>query len=99
MAYLAKYISKECDGVPVDVSTGECLEVGRSWGIWGDLPEAAMIGSMSRDDLVVLLRRLRRWSDNPFAKKLTDEWLGFLLFGEGYAIRLLLRGLRSVQIT
>lgn len=98
MAYLSKYISKECDGIPVDFETGECLDVGRSWGVWGHLPISKLCGTMSRADMATLLRRLRRWSDNRYANKLSIDWLGWLLFGDGEAMRQLLRGLESVQI-
>jgi len=98
MTYLAKYVSKVSDETPVNLDTGECLDVGRSWGFWGHLPIDSISGSLDLVDLVTLLRRLRRWSDNPFAKRLNVEWLGFSLYGDGFSMLQLLRGLPSVSL-
>jgi len=98
MGYLSKYVSKVPGVAPVNLDTGECLDVGRSWGIWGTLPDGSWSVAGSRATLVAFLRRLRRWSDNDYAKRLTDRWLGFLLFGDGRAMHSLLRGLTVADV-
>jgi len=96
MAYLSKYVSKESDGSAV-TDEGQAIDVGRCWGIWGTLPQSVVTCTMSAVDYRCFLRRLRRWSDNPYAANLTEKWQGWLLFGDGYTMCLLLRGLASVR--
>jgi len=97
MTYLSKYVSKEADDSVVCDDNGVIADVGRAWGVWGKLPLCVVTGSMSRDDYAVFLRRLRRWSDNRYAKRLSVKWSGWLLFCDGAALLHLLRGLPSVK--
>lgn len=97
MTYLSKYVSKVQDGGLLDAE-GKEIDTGRSWGVWGQLPISAVFACMNEGDYITFLRRLRRWSDNRYANKLSVKWRGFLLFGDGEGMQALLRDLQSVQI-
>ena len=91
MAYLCKYMAKEVQA--------EDIETGRCWGIWGSLPWVWVGFHMSHGDYVTFCRRVRCWRKaSAYCSRLTSRWRGCLIFGDGYAILDIMRGLDSLQI-
>lgn len=93
MSYMAKYMCKAGRGV--DRSTGEIMETGRTWGIWGDIPERVLLEKeLTYDELCVLMRRVRRLrSDSRYLGGVNGSTPGLLALGDGSAFVALLRGL------
>jgi len=93
MMYLGKYLCKT--GRLVDAETGEIMQTGRIWGIWGRLPTGAWAGyTMSEAAFVELTRRIRRWGrGSHYLSCITPKWAGFLVLGDGELLAQLLRGL------
>lgn len=93
MRYCSKYLTKE--GKQIDPATGEIVATGRIWGHWGDV-ETLVWAKMafSRETLVQICRRLRRWGKaSRYISRLSGKWSGFLLWGDGWQLCSLFRGL------
>lgn len=86
MLYISKYLAKTLD--EADMPTG------RLWGVWGKPPTAATSASMPWDQYVILMRRLRKWGRRSrYLRKASALWRGMSVWGNGYAIWDLTRGL------
>lgn len=87
MRYLSKYLGK--------VSEGD-RELGRMWGIWGELPELALAYlTLSYHGFIGLTRRIRHWGGSSrYLAGVTVLWQGFSVYGDGYQLVQLLRGLQ-----
>jgi hypothetical protein len=93
MRYCSKYLTK--DGRQIDPSTGEVIATGRIWGHWGEVDTSVLARmEFSRHTMVQLCRRLRRWGkSSKYISRLSDKWSGFLLWGDGWQLCELFRGL------
>jgi hypothetical protein len=93
MRYCSKYLTKE--GKQIDPSTGEVVATGRIWGHWGEVDTSVWARiEFSRHTVVSLCRRLRRWGkSSKYISRLSDKWSGFLLWGDGWQLCELMRGL------
>ncbi len=90
MAYLSKYMSKE-------VETDE--QTGRMWGQWGEVPIVYTAWCISLDDYTILCRRVRKWGKRSlYCSRITALWRGFLIYGDGYQLLELTRGLESFMV-
>lgn len=93
MRYCSKYLTKT--GRMVMPNTGEVVPTGRIWGHWGDV-ECLIWARMvfPRETLVDLARRVRRWGKaSRYQSKISGKWSGFLLWGDGWQLCSLFRGL------
>ncbi len=93
MNYCSKYLSKA--GRLIDEETGELVATGRIWGTWGQV-DALILARIAfdRSAIVELTRRLRKWGRHSrYTSKLNANWSGFLIWGDGWQLCGLLRGL------
>lgn len=87
MGYLCKYLGKEW---AADKPTG------RVWGVWGELPEGKVVKVEFRtwQAWVEFTRRVRRWGrGSRYVGIINSRFRGFRLFGDGYLLCSLVRGL------
>ena len=87
MGYLCKYLGKTWRA---DKATG------RVWGVWGSMPEGVPVRVVFRSwqAWVEFTRRVRRWGrGSRYVGKINSRWRGFRLFGDGYLLCGLVRGL------
>lgn len=86
MRYLSKYVGK-----PLKASQ----HTGRCWGVWGDPPKLVLAYmDIGYQDLCQLVRRVRRWGKrSPYLRGLSSNRPGFMLYGDGFQLVQLLRGL------
>lgn len=84
---------------------GDCLELGRIWGVWeckkGSMPfkEPELITLETPEEHAELLRRLKSAPDlypSRMLQRLSTEWRGFGLLGNGEQLRRHVEGLSSI---
>lgn len=93
--YLAKYLCKKEQKLPVDPETGDARPTGRMWGLIGDVP-LAEYGTVQVDErtYVQLCRRIRRWGRRSrYLSQVGKRYPGALIFVKAASFLSLLRGL------
>jgi len=89
MVYVSKYMAKV---------EGTEFPTGRLWGKFGNPPKTFQGFSLSASDYATFCRRLRRYRrDSGYLRHCSALWRGFLVFGDGYAMLDLMRGLESFK--
>lgn len=88
VAYLSKYLAK--------LEDAGGASIGRIWGYGGNLPDVALGLNLSRDALVELCRRLRRWGKGSRYVSRLNERRGWLVYG-GWSLAALMREIEGVR--
>jgi hypothetical protein len=99
LLYLVKYLGKvdgfiDAEGQLVegwlDPRSGELVNTGRVWGVWGNVPLVEPLAILHFDDRdwVALARRLRRWGrKSRYLRSMTAERVRGVLYGVGPVVR------------
>lgn len=101
LLYLAKDMAKPARVALVDPQTGELLNIGRSWGVFGELPHAVLGAyDLTPDAWRALCDRVNASGvrcQSPYLQAISPRWEGFAISGDGALLaQQLLEGLAGV---